>query len=164
MSVRTGQLLVIGWSLLGLGHLAQAQATDQAGEHGQVNYVAPVIGSTQEAPVAPTTQAPDQQETTPPIEQRRHFSRSIRVTKVGQPFFLDTRYGRVRVSTWDKPEIKVEADLIARAETPVAATELLDGLSVQWLDYDARTGGVTVATPYGCQILRLCTSRLRLLT
>lgn len=154
MGVKRYYALVAGLSLALLGHSAQAQAgADQATERTQTNYVAPVAGSTQEVP---TPQVPDQQETTPPIEQRRRFSRSMKVTKVGQSFSLDTRYGRVRVSAWDKPEIKVEAELIARAETPVAATQLLDGLSVQWLDYDARTGGVAVSSQFGPELKGKC--------
>ena len=154
MGVKLCQALLAGLSLALLGHTAQAQAgADQAAERTQTNYVAPVIGSTQEVPAA---QVPDQQEATPPIEQRRRFSRSIRVTKAGQSFSLTTRYGRVRVSAWDKPEMKVEAELIARAETPVAAAQLLDGLSVQWLDYDARTGGVAVNSRFGPELKGKC--------
>ncbi len=154
MGVRFSQLVLAGLSFMLLSHTAQAQAgADQAAERTQTNYVAPVAGSVQEVPVA---QVPDQQEATPPIEQRRHFNRSIKVTKVGQSFSLDTRYGRVRVSAWDKPEIKVEAELIARAETPAAATQLLDGLSVQWLDYDAHTGGVAVSSQFGPELKGKC--------
>jgi len=154
MGVRFCQLLLAGLSFTLLSHTAQAQASaDQAAERTQTNYVAPIAGSVQEVPAA---QVPDHQEATPPIEQRRHFSRSIKVTKVGQSFSLDTRYGRVRVSAWDKPEMKVEAELIARAETPAAATQLLDGLSVQWLDYDARTGGVAVSSQFGPELKGKC--------
>ncbi len=156
MGVKLCQLVLAGLGLVLLSHRAQAQAgADQAAERTQANYVAPVAGSVQEVPAA---QVPDQQEATPPIEQRRHFSRSIKVTKVGQPFSLDTRYGRVRVSAWDKPEMKVEAELIARAETPAAATQLLDGLSVQWLDYDARTGGLAVSSQFGPELKGKCSS------
>jgi hypothetical protein len=147
--------LGIGCLLLG-STLASAQTTpEQPTERSSVTYyVAPGTssqgGGGQEGP-ASTSQATTQPqpEATPPIEQRRRFSRSFRVAKVGQPFALDTRYGHVRISAWNKPEIKVEAELIARAETPATAAQLLDGLSVQWLDYDARTGGVAVASQFG---------------
>jgi hypothetical protein len=154
MGVKLYHALAAGLSLVLLSHAAQAQTgTDQAVERNQTNYVAPVAGSAQEV-AAPQT--PDQQETTLPIEQRRHFSRRMKVTKAGQVFSLDTRYGRVRISAWDKPEIKVEAELIARAETPAAATQLLDGLNVQWLDYDAHTGGVAVSSQFGPELKGKC--------
>jgi hypothetical protein len=76
--------------------------------------------------------------------------------KAGQAFALDTRYGHVRVSAWDKPEIKVEAELIARAETVTGAEQLLGGLGVQWLDYDARTGGVAVSSQFGPTLKGKC--------
>ena len=117
--------------------LAVGEAWAQGPERGpETYYLAPVTGS-------------GQNDATPPIEQRRRFSRSLRVAKPGQSFSLTTRYGHVRVNTWNKPEMKVEAELIARAETPAAAAQLLDGLGVQWLDYDARTGGIAVSSQFG---------------
>ncbi len=122
-----------------------ARAQGQPGP--ETYYLAPVTGGSQDGPTAaPRTGADD---AAPPIEQRRRFSRSLRVTKPGQAFSLDTHYGHVRINTWNKPEMKVEAELIARAETPAAAAQLLAGLSVQWLDYDARTGGVAVSSQFG---------------
>ncbi|MDO7844936.1 hypothetical protein Q5H92_01095 [Hymenobacter sp. M29] len=82
-------------------------------------------------------------------EQRRRLSRSYSVPKTGRPFSLETRYGRVQVNTWSKHEIKVEAELVARSETEAGARLVLDALGVQWLDYDARTGGVAVSTQFG---------------
>jgi hypothetical protein len=83
------------------------------------------------------------------IEQRRHLSRSYAVPAAGRPFSLDTRYGRVQINPWNKKEIKVEAELVARAENEANARLLLDALGVQWLDYDARTGGVAVNSWFG---------------
>ncbi|WP_283562684.1 hypothetical protein [Hymenobacter sp. H14-R3] len=114
---------------------------------GVTYYVAPVGGSSQDIPAAQPQ--PSQEQANPPIEQRRRISRSFQVAKVGQVFALDTRYGHVRVSTWNKPEMKVEAELIARAETTLGAEQLLGSLGVQWLDYDARTGGVAVNSQFG---------------
>ncbi|GAB3638795.1 hypothetical protein GCM10027422_43850 [Hymenobacter arcticus] len=122
---------------------------------GQVTYyVAPVNGSSQDGPTAQAQ--PSQEQTTPPIERRRRISRSFRVAKTGQAFALDTRYGHVRISTWNKPEMKVEAELIARAETAIGAEQLLGGLGVQWLDYDARTGGVAVSSQFGPALKGKC--------
>ncbi|MFC7667456.1 hypothetical protein ACFQT0_08680 [Hymenobacter humi] len=38
---------------------------------------------------------------------------------------------------------------MARSETDAGARQVLDALNVQWLDYDARTGGVAVSTQFG---------------
>ena len=83
------------------------------------------------------------------VEQRRRLSRSFAVPKAGRAFSLDTRYGRVQINPWSKSEIKVEAELVARAETDAGARLVLDALAVQWLDYDAKTGGVAVSTQFG---------------
>ena len=123
---------------------AWAQGPERAPE---TYYLAPLTGSGPAGPAA--APPPEPTEAAPPIEQRRRFSRSLRVAKPGQAFSLTTRYGHVRVNTWDKPEVKVDAELIARAETAAAAAQLLDGLGVQWLDYDARTGGVAVSSQFG---------------
>ncbi|GAA4500128.1 hypothetical protein GCM10023172_19910 [Hymenobacter ginsengisoli] len=142
---------------LALPGLAQT-APEQVPERSQLNYyMAPVPGSAaQDGPSAQPQPHPGQEETMPPIEQRRRLSRSFRVAKPGQAFALDTRYGHVRISAWNKPEMKVEAELIARAETDAGASQLLDGLGVQWLDYDARTGGVAVNSQFGPALKGRC--------
>jgi hypothetical protein len=91
----------------------------------------------------------DGQESVTSVEQRRHLSRSYAVPAKGRAFSLDTRYGKVQINPWHKKEIKVEAELIARAENEINARQLLDAMGVQWLDYDARTGGVAVNTWFG---------------
>jgi len=149
-----GWALGLGCALLGSLPASAQVVPEQTGERSAVTYyIAPSTGGSQggqESQVgASQTATQPQPETAPPIEQRRRFSRSFRVAKVGQPFTLDTRYGHVRINAWNKSEIKVEAELIARAETPATATQLLDGLSMQWLDYDAHTGGVAVASQFG---------------
>jgi hypothetical protein len=112
------------------------------------------------AQASPSQQGPTEQvdsdQSLPPIEQRRHLSRRFPVSKVGQSFTLDTRYGRVQVNAWNKQEIKVETDLVARAETPIAATQILDALSVQYLAYDANTGGTSVSSQFGASLRGKC--------
>ncbi|RZK92268.1 MAG: hypothetical protein EOO62_33425, partial [Hymenobacter sp.] len=154
--VASRYLVLVGvWSLLGLRYVAQGQALPEHSPGQVTYYVAPVSGSSQEGPAASQAQ-PSQEQTTPPMEQRRRISRSFRVMKTGQPFALTTRYGHVRVSTWNKPEMKVEAELIARAETAAGAEQLLSSLGVQWLDYDARTGGVAVSSQFGPALKGKC--------
>jgi len=112
----------------------------------------PAIAPAQSEPAA----QPGSEATVPLVEQHRKFSRRLRVSKPGQSFALNTRYGKVRINAWARPEMKVEAELVARAETPAAAAQLLDGLGVQWLDYDARTGGVSVVTQFGPALRGKC--------
>ena len=83
------------------------------------------------------------------VEQRRHIARHFAVPASGRPFALDTRYGRVQILPWDKAEIRVEAELVGRSETAAGARQVLDALHVQFLEYDARTGGVAVASQFG---------------
>jgi len=144
-------LLAVG--LLGTGAPAQARrgpralagpAADQTGQQGQQGPL---------APAAPDQTNQAEQETdasaAPPVEQRRRLSRRYRVPAAGRPFALEARYGRVQINTWGKAEIKVEAELVARSETDAGARQVLDALGVQWLDYDARTGGVLVSSQFG---------------
>ncbi|WP_310392722.1 hypothetical protein [Hymenobacter sp.] len=109
-----------------------------------------LFGPAQEPlPKPPPNQADEQNDANLQVEQRRRLSRSYAVPKSGRAFSLDTRYGRVQINPWSKREIRVEAELVARAETDAGARQVLDALGVQWLDYDARTGGVAVATQFG---------------
>lgn len=108
--------------------------------------------ATQQGP----TEQVDSDQGLPPIEQRRHLSRRFSVSKAGQSFTLDTRYGRVQINAWNKREIKVETDLVARAETPMAAAQILDALSVQYLAYDANTGGPSVSSQFGASLRGKC--------
>ena len=118
---------------------------------------AALFGSDQEAPQTPSQTPPPGQADGPEgaelqVEQRRRLSHSYAVPKTGRPFSLDTRYGRVRINPWNKREIKVEVELVARAETDGGARQVLDALGVQWLDYDAKTGGVAVSTQFGAAL------------
>ena len=83
------------------------------------------------------------------VERRRQVLRRFAVPVTGRPFGLDTRYGRVQLLPWDKAEIRVEAELVARSETEAGARQVLDALGVQVLEYDARTGGVAIASQFG---------------
>ena len=109
------------------------------------------VPPTQEPPqTKPQPEQTDSQEAASlQVEQRRRVSRSYAVPKTGRAFSLDTRYGRVQINPWNKREIKVEAELVARSETDAGARQVLDALGVQWLDYDAKTGGVAVSTQFG---------------
>jgi hypothetical protein len=111
------------------------------------------------AQTSPTQQGPSEQpdaeQATPSVEQHRHLTRRFSGSK-GRAFALDTRYGRVQIYAWNKQEIKVETDLIARAETPAAAAQILSSLGVQYLDYDASTGGISVSSQFGSALRGKC--------
>ena len=108
------------------------------------------VANRQGAPTAPSQVGQEiDADTAPPVEQRRHLSRRYRVPAAGRPFALEARYGRVQINTWAKAEIKVDAELVARSETDAGARQVLDALGVQWLDYDARTGGILVSSQFG---------------
>lgn len=111
------------------------EVTEQAGGDGQDNLAAPA-GTAGRGPLQ--------------VEQRRRLSRTFAAGAPGRAFSLDTRYGRVQINPWARSDIKVEAELVARAETAEGAARVLDALGVQWLDYDLRTkGGVAVSSQFG---------------
>lgn len=145
--------LLLGW--LAAGPLvAYPAAWNKPDGNGQV--------PTQDGPAQtnPGPQNPsdssDGDQAVPPVEQRRHLSRRFAVGKLNRPFMLDTRYGRVQINAWNKNEIKVETELVARAETPEAAALLLGALGVQYLDYDASTGGISVSSQFGAVLRGKC--------
>ena len=148
-------LALLAGGLVGAGPAAQARC--RPGLVGSGGGARPGAADQQgpAAPAAPAAAAPDgpaaeANAAAPPVEQRRRLSRRYRVPAGGRPFALEARYGRVQINTWGRAdEIKVEAELVARSETEAGAREVLGALGVQWLDYDARTGGVLVASQFG---------------
>ncbi|MBH8568455.1 hypothetical protein KB206_06160 [Microvirga sp. STS02] len=174
LGFRMGRLLVLCGGLLGLLSPRSIQAQDRqtrwvvVGHGVAINILTPearraeaaLFGSAPEPeqqpqpqPQAPQNPLVDQTDgqgsASLQVEQRRHLVRSYVVPKTGRPFSLDTRYGRVQINTWNKKEIKVDAELVARSESDAGARQILDALGVQWLDYDAKTGGVAVSTQFG---------------
>ncbi len=125
---------------------------DQNGQNGQPGPSAPAG----QAGLAPCAGPGDDTEAVPPAEQRRRLTRTWAVPATGRPFALDTRYGRVQINGWDKPEMRVEAELVARAETEAEARHALDALAVDWLDYEAKTGGVAVTTRFAAALRGHC--------
>ena len=165
---RVGQLLALCGGLLSLLSPDGVQAQDRqtrwvvVGPGVVINILTPearraeaaLFGQEQEPQQQPqqnplVDQADGQGSASLQVEQRRHLVRSYAVPKTGRPFSLDTRYGRVQINPWNKQEIKVDAELVARSENDAGARQMLDALGVQWLDYDAKTGGVAVSTQFG---------------
>ncbi|RZK24300.1 MAG: hypothetical protein EOO56_01935 [Hymenobacter sp.] len=158
MTAKLGLLLLLSWLLIGrVGATPATGFWARADGAGHPNCLA---GQEETTVASPAQQGPgdqlDDDQTTPPIEQRRHLSRHFPAGKLGRSFALDTRYGRVQINAWGKQEIKVETDLVARAETPAAATQILDALAVQYLAYDATTGGTSVISQFGATLRGKC--------
>ena len=153
-----GLAMAAGW-LNAPAALAQSESWLVVGPGVTVRVLSPEARRASEALFGPvqdprqTSPSADQSDAqgaaTLQVEQRRRLSRSFAVPQAGRAFSLDTRYGRVQINPWNKREIKVEAELVARAETDVSARLVLDALDVQWLEYDAKTGGVAVSTQFG---------------
>jgi hypothetical protein len=143
--------VLLSW--LAAGPLAASPAASKKpGSHGQAPQQEGPAQTSQQNPTDGTEDDP----AVPPVEQRRHLSRRFAVGKLPRSFALDTRYGRVQINAWNKNEIKVETELVARAETPEAAAQLLGALGVQYLDYDANTGGISVSSQFGAALRGKC--------
>ncbi|MBO0357220.1 hypothetical protein J0X19_04635 [Hymenobacter sp. BT186] len=88
-------------------------------------------------------------------EKTRKLSRTFAVS-AGKPYALDTRYGRVLVNVWSRPEIRTDVDIITRADTDEKAQQLQEMIQVELTETDPATGGVSVrskfgAMPHGCR-------------
>lgn len=96
----------------------------------------------------------------PAVEKTRKLSRTFAV-HAEQSYSLQTRYGRVQVNTWNRPEIRTDVDIITRADSEEKAQELLNMIQVQMLENDPATGGIAVQSKFGA-MPRGCASRQRL--
>ncbi|MBC6696977.1 hypothetical protein [Hymenobacter sp. BT190] len=110
----------------------------------------PADGQVVQGPQGPQ----DEATTAPAIEKTRRISRTFGVP-AGKPFALNTRYGRVLVNVWNRPEVRTDVDIITRAETETQAQQLQEMIQVQLLENDPATGGISVNSrfgtmPHGC--------------
>lgn len=62
-------------------------------------------------------------------EKRKTFEKTYKVNS-SDVLNIDNRYGRVHVNTWNKNEIKVKVDMIARAGSESKASEMLSRMHV----------------------------------
>lgn len=77
-------------------------------------------------------------------EKRKTFEKTYKVNS-SDVLNIDNKYGRVHVNTWDKNEIKVKVDMIARAGSESKANEMLNGMRVA----ESREGNeITLRTVY----------------
>ncbi|WP_426493152.1 hypothetical protein [Hymenobacter sp. 102] len=121
-------------------------------------------GSEQGAPDARQgggSQGPqDEAQPTPAVEKVRKISRTFPASAT-KLYTLDTRYGRVQVNVWNRPEIRTDVDVITRAETEEKAQQLQEMIQVQLLAKDPATGGIAVRSHFGA-MPRECWSRTKL--
>lgn len=154
----SGWVLLTSWVLTSVPTWATGLTADRLPVSSEASLVT-YDGQDGPAQTNPAQQGPNEQpdgeQTIPSVEQHRHLSRRFSAGK-GRAFALDTRYGRVQIYAWNKQDIKVETDLVARAETPAAAAQILGALSVQYLDYDASTGGSSVSSQFGAALRGKC--------
>ncbi|MET4108666.1 hypothetical protein [Hymenobacter sp. UYP22] len=97
---------------------------------------------------------------TPAVEKVRKISRTFPASAT-KLYTLDTRYGRVQVNVWNRPEIRTDVDVITRADTDEKAQQLQDMIQVQLQDKDPTTGGIVVRSRFGA-MPRECWSRTKL--
>ncbi|MBC5774043.1 DUF4097 family beta strand repeat protein [Pontibacter sp. KCTC 32443] len=62
-------------------------------------------------------------------EKRKTFEKTYKVTSA-DILNIENRYGRVHVNTWNKNEIKVKVDMIARAGSEGKASDMLNRMSI----------------------------------
>lgn len=96
----------------------------------------------------------------PTSEKSRKLSRTFAAATT-RPYALDTRYGRVQINTWDRPEVRTDVEIITRADTDAKAQQLLDMIDVQFQETEPVTGGMAVRSRFG-QMPKACQSRQRL--
>ncbi|AHJ99131.1 DUF4097 family beta strand repeat-containing protein [Hymenobacter swuensis] len=97
---------------------------------------------------------------TPAVEKVRKLSRTFPASAT-KLYTLDTRYGRVQVNVWNRPEIRTDVDIITRAETEEKAQQLQEMIQVQLQDKDPATGGIVARSRFGA-MPRECWSRTKL--
>ncbi|SDY52811.1 DUF4097 domain-containing protein [Hymenobacter psychrophilus] len=150
---------------LGLG-ITQAQVLTPAGPadtHFCEPAAAPLPG--QAGPATPrmsSAQGPAQADgaATPAVEKVRKISRTF-PTNPTKLYTLDTRYGRVEVNVWNRPEIRTDVTIITRADTDAKAQELQAMIEVELLARDPKTGGVSARSRFG-ELPRECRSQVKL--
>ena len=104
--------------------------------------------------------APEEPPTAPAAEKTRKLSYTYAAAP-GRPYSLETRYGRVQINTWSRPEIRTDVSIITRADTEEKAQQLQDMIAVQVLNHDPATGGIAARSRFGL-MPRACWSKQRL--
>ncbi|RSK35256.1 DUF4097 family beta strand repeat-containing protein [Hymenobacter metallilatus] len=155
--------------LLGVGvHTGRAQLVPVGPAVAATYYhepaAAPVPGTEQGTPDARqggSGQGPQEEaQPTLAVEKVRKISRTFPASAT-KLYTLDTRYGRVQVNVWNRPEVRTDVDIITRAETEEKAQQLQDMIQVQLQDKDPVTGGIVARSRFGA-MPRECWTRTKL--
>jgi len=65
----------------------------------------------------------------PDVEKKKTYSKSYPVNN-SDKITLDNRFGELKISTWDKNEVKVDITITAKANSDDRAQEILDRISI----------------------------------
>jgi hypothetical protein len=71
----------------------------------------------------------------PKVEKKKNYNKSYSISSSDRVSF-DNRFGELKITTWDKNEVKVDVVMTAKANTDERAQEILNGLRVE----DGKTG------------------------
>ncbi|HKH61848.1 MAG TPA: hypothetical protein VKA49_13500 [Flavitalea sp.] len=71
----------------------------------------------------------------PKVEKKKNYTKSYNVSSSDRVSF-DNRFGELKITTWDKNEVKVDVVMTGKANTDERAQEILNGLRVE----DGKTG------------------------
>lgn len=66
----------------------------------------------------------------PKIEKKKNYSKSYPVTSSDRVSF-DNRFGELKITTWDKNEVKVDVTMTGKANTEERAQEILNGIRIE---------------------------------
>jgi hypothetical protein len=77
-------------------------------------------------------------------EKSKKISRNIKVQN-NDKLIIDNRYGKVHINTWDKNEVTVNIDIIARASTDSRAAEILNMINID-IDEDRGDNVISFTT------------------
>lgn len=66
----------------------------------------------------------------PKIEKKKSYSKSYNVGS-GEKVSFDNRFGELKITTWDKNEVKVDVTMTGKANTDERAQEILNGIRIE---------------------------------
>ncbi|MGZ5134612.1 MAG: hypothetical protein ACXWCG_05665 [Flavitalea sp.] len=66
----------------------------------------------------------------PKIEKKKTYSKSYNVSN-SEKISFENRFGELKISTWDKNEVKVDVTMTGKANTDERAQEILNGIRIE---------------------------------
>ncbi|MBT2556248.1 hypothetical protein J7E24_00465 [Hymenobacter sp. ISL-91] len=154
LALSTAQAQVLAPSGSADVHFCEPAAAALAGQSGALVPRASTAQGSDQGPAQTDGAA------VPAVEKVRTLSRTF-PTSPTKLYTLDTRYGRVEVNVWNRPEIRTDVTIITRAETDEKAQELQAMIEVELLARDPKTGGISARSRFG-ELPRGCRSQVKL--